>query len=414
MPEEPQQDPVTPPVDPQPSTPNPWETPRPVAPAEPIAVDDSAAPIATPTSPLTAEPATVPEDISASIASEIEDTSSVAPSQPAPVIASSPKKSKKPLIITLIIVLVLAVLGGASALAYTLYENPQKVITDAFINMVNAKSIAYDGTFTVKSSEFTGAITITGQQATVAGSLNVKLALTAGGKTYNLTGDGLMNDKGDLFVKFSDLGDITTLAKSSLGTSSDKTVDALSKEIDGSWIKIASSDLKSYSDEVATGEGCITSTLDKFQSDSSAMKEISDLYSKHQFIVVDKELGIKDGTIGYQLKEDDAAATAFTDGFKSTKIYTSLVACDSSLAIDSSAVDSTPSTSTGSLQVWVGQWSHQLAKTTFTTASNGTTADGTINTMFGKPVTVTTPTSSIALSDLEKDITNILESTVSE
>lgn len=412
MPEEPQQDTPVPSVEPQPNMPNPWEAPAPATPAEPVTFGYSTPPAPEPAS--TVDPAPVPEDISASIASEIEDTANVAPTQPAPVIASAPKKSKKPLIIGIIIAAVLVILAGASALAYTLYETPQKVITDAFINMVSAKTMTYDGTVTVKSSESTAVITLTGKQATTIGSLNVKIALTAGGKTYNLTGDGLINDKGDLFVKLSNLGDLTTLAKSSLGASNNKTIDALSKEIDGTWIKIASSDLKSYSDTVATQESCITNTLDKFQSDSSATKEISDLYSKHQFIVVDKELGIKDGNIGYQLKEDDAAATAFTDGLKSTKIYSALVACDSSFTLDSSTTDSTTSTGTGSLQVWIGQWSHQLTKTVFNATSDGTTADGTINTTFGQPVTVTTPTSSIALSDLEKDITNILESSVSQ
>jgi hypothetical protein len=459
MPEEPKEDTGAPLNEsPAPTAPT-WGTPTPVtseAP-EPVVIDEAAAALdiepatgspealvseaTTFTSPeavvetpaaFTSEPAApssfspfgesastpTPVDLSSSMASEMQDTSvpSGAPVTP-PVTAMKPKKSKKKFIIAGVIVLVLALLGGGGALAYTMYQNPQKVITDAIMSAVNAKTATYKGTINVDSTDVKASVTLTAKQAASAGSFDAQVAVTTGGKDYSLTGDGVFSTTGDLYVKLTKLDSITaaitSLANAQLGTTGDSTalVQKLVGKVDGTWIKISSDDLKSYSDTAATAQSCLSTALDKYKNDSSATKEITDLYQKHPFIAVDKDLGIQNGSVGYSLKTDKTAATAFVDGLKSTKIYTALHDCDSSLTLDAGALTSDTGTATGSIELWANQWTHQLTKLVLSETSDGTSLKSTIEPTFNPTPapTVDTPSSSTTLTQLVSDLTSTLQ-----
>lgn len=371
------------------------------------------------------EQATTPEippvastDVAASMASEMQDTpvpTPTAATPPAPMV--KPKQSKRKFIIMGIIVLALALLGGGGVFAYTMYQSPQKVITDAIMSAVTAKTTTYKGTVSINATDVKASVVLTGKQSATTGSVDAQVTVTTGGKDYSLTGDGVISSAGDLYVKLTKLDSITaaltSLANAQLGTTGDSTalVQKLVGKVDGTWIKVSSSDLKSYSDTAASAQSCTTAALDKFKNDSSATKEITDLYQKHPFIAVDKNLGIVNGSIGYALKGDKTAATAFADGLKSTKIYTTLHNCDSTFTIDSStfSADTGTGTGTGSVELWANQWTHQLTKLVLADTSDGSTINATIEPTFNQAVTIDTPTSSTTLTQLVSDLTSTLQ-----
>lgn len=387
--------------------------PFPPIPVEEAPVPSAFSPFGEPsTVPLVPSP-TVPVDVSASIASEIQNTSAPAPVASVPSLKS--KKSKKKFIIAGIIVILLALIGGGSVFAYTMYQNPQKVITDAIMSAVNAKTTTYKGTITIDSTDVKAAVVLTAKQTASDSSFDAQVTATSGGKDYSFTGDGVITSAGDLYVKLTKLDSITaavtSLANAQLGTTGDSTalVQKLVAKVDGTWIKITSDDLKSLITTAASAQSCSSAALDKYKNDSAATKEITDLYRKHPFIGLDKDLGIKNGSIGYALKADKPEATAFIDGLKTTKIYTALHDCDSSFTLDSNTLTADTGTATGSVELWANQWTHQLTKVIFSETSDGTTLGSTIEPTFNQPVTIDTPSSSTTLTQLVSDLTSTLQ-----
>lgn len=325
------------------------------------------------------------------------------------------KKSKKPLIIGIIIAAAVVVLGGGSALAYTLYQAPQKVITDAIVGLVTAKTSSYTGTIAIDSSGTKAQVELTAKSAAAAGSVTAKITVSLSGKTYTLTGDGMTTSSGDLYIKLSHLDDVVAFVKAEAGNTTGSLIDTLQTKIDGTWIKISASDLSSFSSDASKAQSCYASALDKYKNDTSASKEITNLYSKYPFITVEKNLGIESGSIGYQLTGDKTEYKSFVDGLSTTAIYKTLHDCDSSFTIDDSSLSAADSSKgTGTLQVWVSQWSHQLTKVVAHSNSDGTNFDATITPTFNQAVTVDAPAKSITLAELQSEITNILESVVTQ
>lgn len=372
--------------------------------------ESSASPSSTPS------PITEPIDLSASLASEIANSGPVpVPTQiqaSTQVNKPNSKKPKKTIIIAAIIAIIVVVLAGGAALAYSIYQNPQKVITDAIVGAINTKVVTYTGSINLDSKDMKASVKLTAKQNSDAGSLNADISLTMSGKEYTLTGDGVISSSGDLYVKMSKLDSVasslTELANSfSSGTDTGPLVDKLITKIDGTWIKISSNDLKTYSESLASSQSCFNTVSDKYKNDKEATDEIGNLYQKNQFIVTEKDLGVVNGSVGYQLKTDDTKAKAFTEGLKTTKIYTALHDCDSSFTVDASTFANS-SNASDTLQLWANQWTHQLSKIVITSVSDGTTLDATIIPDYSKAVTIDIPKDTTTLAQLSSDIEAIL------
>jgi hypothetical protein len=332
----------------------------------------------------------------------------------APVATPVTKKSKKPLILGIILVAFFALLGGGSVLAYNLwYQNPEKVVTDALINVVTAKTAVYTGTMTVENTTLKVTVDTTLKQAEAAAGMDAKVSITAGGKNYSVNGSALVDASGDLYFKvekidsivaeFKTQYDLTDAAQSAL-------IDKLVAKIDGTWIKVSSADLKDFSATAGTAKTCVNDTVKKFKDDKAAIAEVTDLYKKHPFFTISKKLGEKDGSLGYVIDGDTPALIAFGEGLKTTKIYTALHDCDNSFTIDTSKIDtSTTSNGNGTVELWVNSWSHQITKLSFNGTSDGDTTSGVITPIYNQPVQVATPSTSVTLSQLKTDIEDLLK-----
>jgi hypothetical protein len=320
------------------------------------------------------------------------------------------KKSKKPLIIGIVIIAFLAIMGGSAAFAYTVYQNPQKVVTDALVSAISAKSATYTGTVTIDTKDVKVKVDLKAKANETAGDLDSTLTITSGGKDYTLDASVLTDGTGDLYFKASNLDSLIATVKTALPTVPAATIDSLVAKINGIWIKVSADELKTYNADVATSETCISTELKKFNSDSNAQKEISALYQKNQFIVIDKSLGTKDGSTGYSIKADKTITKSFVDGLKSTKLYTDLHNCDNSFTIDNSLFDTSTQSGNSNFEIWANTWSHQLTKVVIAGDSDGTSLNATFLPTFNQQVTVSTPTSSTTLTQLQSDLTSIIQS----
>jgi hypothetical protein len=332
-------------------------------------------------------------------------------------ITKAPKKIFSGMMIVFIVVVFLcSSLVGANYF----YQQPQKVLADSIVNLVTTRAGVYEAVMdiNVPDSKVSGKITITAKQSqtSASGSFSATLALTLDGKAYNVNGSAMMVSNGDLYVKFGGLADVISQAETSLGvalsTNLKTAIDNLIANIDNVWIRLSSDDLKGYSDTLATSKDCLNETLTKYKNDSSAINEIASQYNKHQFVILDNNLGFEGGSFGYDVRVDNSKLKDFMVGFKTTKYYASLHECDSSFTIDTNNMSTKNDTSKvdadNYFHLWVDFLSHRVTKVE-TSSKNGTsTLKATITPKYDEKVEVTAPKSSISLTQLQQYIGELM------
>lgn len=240
--------------------------------------------------------------------------------------------------------------------------------------------------------------------------------MTSYDKDYSANGSGMIDSAGDLYFKV-DISKIAAELRSSYESYLDKATlasyDKLVSQVNNKRVKVPSSDLAEYNKSYSTTKDCVNDTVKKYKDDKAAVAEIADLYSKQNFIVVDKNFGHKNGSFGYQLKTDKAKLTEFAKGLKNTKIYKLISACDSSYSVDDAlkSYDNTDSDSkaTSTVELWVDSWSHQMTKLSLKAENSDTKISSEFLTRFNQKVNVTAPKDSINISQLKtyiEDFTN--------
>lgn len=332
------------------------------------------------------------------------------------VVGAAPKKSKKKWIISGIIALALALLVGGAAAAYAgWYQNPNKVLTDAFVNVLKAKSAVYTGTIDLTSKDTTSPvkkakITIEGKGNTVDGEFHVAFEADYNGKNVVIAGSAIVDKDSTLYIKIKDIRKtLQSIAGGQMAIPA--PYDALITKIDNKWIKISPDDITQFDSKYKERQTCLTEAAERLMDDKDAMNEVATLYQNNTFIVVKEQLGSKNGSLGYLVEGDTDKTKSFLKGLNDTKLFKEIQKCDASIKIDDSMLNSSSSGLTTTpdgetrVKLWVDRWSHQL--TNVTVEGKSSTADGTISidTQFDVPVTVEAPTTDIVTFDeLKKEI----------
>jgi len=372
----------------------------------PVVEDTSSTPEVTPT-PDSSNDGLVATDAS-------EDDTTVPPSagadkSTAGVVSSQPGGKKKWMVIGGIVAGALVLLGGIGAAAYNVwYQNPDKVIGDAMVNVLHAKSVAYTGSMTVKDKggSLLGdmKLTVDGKNTRTDSELAVKLTLAYGGKDYVIAGSGVVDKDGNLYVKINDTKKLIDTFTD--GMELPASITSIVTKIDSRWIKISATDLKDFSEDYSKSQKCTTDVVKKYENDSAAINQIVDLYSKNRFIEVKQKLGSKNGSLGYVVDGNNEKAKSFAKGLNDTTIMKAMVACDDSFKIDSGDLTNdteSDSKSTSRVEVWVDRWSHQLTKIAVTDTSDASDTSLVFEPTFGGDIAVTVPKDTISLSELQAD-----------
>lgn len=315
---------------------------------------------------------------------------------------ASSKKNRKKLIAGIAAVIVLLLIGGVVA-AYNLwYQHPQKVVTDSIVNVIKAKSITLKGSMNISGDqnirvEFDGS----GEAGKV--SVSTKVTGKADGKEVVLSGSGLMDDKGDLYLRAKGIDVMLRGIRSQLDSVTLANFDKLISKVDDKWVKIALSDTKLLSSEAAKAQECSTQVLKKFESDKALANELSDLYKKNEFINIDEKLGSKDGSLGYKLSIKKDAVSAFVNGLQNTKVYKMMHDCDSSFALGEADFSGENNKSTVTGELWVSRWSHEVTQFHMESTEGNSKTMIMLNPQFNKTVTVTAPSEYTTVDKLKAD-----------
>ena len=123
-------------------------------------------------------------------------------------------KKRKLLFIGALIAGIFIVLGGSSVAAYTFwYQNPDKVLGDAFVQALRSKTVIYTGSFDYQSKQATSTdfvpskvtITVDGKRTSLAGEVNVSLKMKMNEKDLSLSGSGMYDKDANLYFKINNV-----------------------------------------------------------------------------------------------------------------------------------------------------------------------------------------------------------------
>jgi hypothetical protein len=333
-----------------------------------------------------------------------EDSLSSAPQTPR---TTRSLHSKRRLLILIGVALALLLL----ALTYVYwYQNPKKVVSDAFLNVISAKTVNYAGVVQMTGSMKMNT-TMDGGISPKGTVVNAKFTFDTQNKQYTLTGNGLLDANGDAYVKIKDINELIDNYRSAVPAASLSLFDKIIDKIDDKWIKISAADIKNYNADFAVIQKCSSDAIIKIQDDTATKSTLLELYKNHPFVAIDKTLGVKGDSLGYSLKIDHDESKSFTTEYKKTTFYKNLVKCDKSYVVDKDIAKQSTTADGVAVDVWVSRWSHILTKVDVRDEKNkSSTTNLSIETKFNQPVTVEAPKNATTLEKLQNDVQDLLRS----
>ena len=324
-----------------------------------------------------------------------------------PVTPQKPRRAKW--LIPAIVAAALVILGGSGVLAYKFwYQNPEKVISDGLMNALEAKSMTYSASMKVTSNGVTPyTINVTGISKDGANSVNTTIVIAAGGQSYTVKAGGVIDATGNLYLNVSNLKDVAKSYETQLPAQAAPLIDDFIKKIDGQWIKIDNSTLKSFSEDYAKIQQCNQNVTQKIQNDKSYVDEIVTIYKAHPLFKIVKELGSKDGNLGYQIATDDSQRKGFNDDLHNSKIYKAFHDCDSNVSFDVNDPSGDNSQLSTTAEIWVSRWTHEIANIKMVSGKGGDTTELTVQPSFNTSTPVEAPKNTKSAADFMQDIQNL-------
>jgi hypothetical protein len=358
--------------------------------------------------------------------------------EPQPWLQEKPSGRKKGPIAAIVIVFLAVFLGFGGWAAYALwYQNPEKVLMDAMVNSMTAKTFTGSGTYSAKDKTKTSHAVFDSKAGYIEG-LSGTAKLTFKSKDtpeINLDSEIAHDPEGDYYIKVNHLKDIYNtlierlMSTSSKGATSSAIYENQAKEfykalflpvverIDGKWVTLRIDDIKNISNELGEGIECTEKTLKGLGTDSSKLIEMGTIYQKSKFIVIKENLGIKNGDIGFLIDADKDAVKRFGESFKSSKLYKELKACaPDSKSLDAAISDMTSIPPSNKIEVWINQMTHQFVKIHVSVTDKDdpdsvTTFD--LSPKFNTDIQVTIPNDSIPFKNALPDLSQFFSSSFS-
>ena len=293
--------------------------------------------------------------------------------QPAlpPQMAMGQRKSKVGLIIAICAAILVVLLAIAGATAYAFYQKPENVLLDAVSKLPLATKVSTKTTVNSNFSYEADGVKIkfkrftfdTGAENTPKFDANAELVLEVNGKELSLKASGLVTDNGTVYFKdniVSSIKETLSILHQKLPAQAEKHL----KKIDGKWVKYSLADARKQDKKSANQLQCVIDAYKKYSKDDKAKHQISSVYKKHPFIIIDKEVKSQNGNFGYDVSVDDDKAEAFWKDFRETSFAKSVESCAPNVSSSSSdtykSAKKAKSKADATMTVWVSQWSHEL------------------------------------------------------
>lgn len=374
------------------------ETPTPVSntnpsvdgvPKEPsLEVEPSSTATSLDTTTETFTPSPKPEPMTSSM-----QDSSLPPSQNTMSMGAQ-KKSKKKWIIGGLAALIVVLFGGSAFAYFAWYQSPDKVLSDALLNVLSQKNQSgiTKATIAVKSKQVDVVIKTDAKsnEKVAEAAVDIDVTVKEGVDkplNFKIKADAFVDvDKEVIYIKLKDVDSLVEklvdvvidaqLEQASLYSQQKPTAKEIAalrkqilkqyepivKKIDNQWIKIDTN--KESGDEA--NQKCFSDAYDKLRDNKEVQKELLDVYSKNKFLEVKDTLPTQNGQLGYVLDLDKAKLEKFADAAEKTEIGKALAKCDEAESpATSSPFAPTPTESESdfkntTVEVRIDQWAHTL------------------------------------------------------
>ncbi len=327
---------------------------------------------------------------------------------------NEPKKSKaKWLVPVIALAVVLLTGGGASAYYFGVYQQPDKVLMDAF-NKITAAKISQTDTVVTFDSQAGMDIVMkdikfkTASVANDAGMVDATVSLEYKGQSVALAGKAVVSiGKNELYFQVNNLKQSLQTILEADGSESqapDGFVDAIGK-LQDQWVKVTLDDVKKNSQTIADNYQCVMDAYKKHSG--NANQEIVNLYKKYPFIVVKDNMGTKDGRLGYKLGVDSGKRKGFEKEAAGIQPYKDIKACGASDSSDSSLGQETPVdmavVDNTAYTAWFDQWTHELRRVEFSGNTDGNANavayNGSVDLTYDSSIKVDIPTDTISIEE---------------
>ncbi len=327
---------------------------------------------------------------------------------------ATPKRSPK-LIIGAIIAAVLVVLLGSAVFGYTMwYQNPDKVVHDAVLNAIKAKSVSSTGTIAYKGDEFAMDLAFDGKAGETGGELSVDAKLTVNSdeiqQEFKAGGVGRMVD-GTLYVKLTGITSVVEDTAAMSGGLIPEYAASIFEKIEDKWISIEASDYQEVDSNISKQQACFTELFESMQSDNAMSNEITDLYRNNQILIIANELNSKsvNGTasLGYEVKVDTAAAKTFTEDLEGTEFGTKLKECDDSIDFKDYTEgfsDTSDSEDAPTIELWVSRFGHEITELSVKDDDGSQSVAIVVQPSFDKTVTLEAPSDATSFRTVLEEI----------
>ena len=333
------------------------------------------------------------------------------------VLIAPPNKSKKRLIIGLITIVVLLIFGCAVFAYSSWYSKPEKVMSDAIVNVVSSKSVMYNGNVAIVGDNLKLSFDIDGKQAGAAGALNSKLTITDAKRNYIINGSGLIDSSGNTYFK-ANVKTVVPNIISKMGFDSKEgasaAVDSFIEKVNNKWIKTTDHELSTTNNDYLSVKNCTSDLINKYKDNKAAISELTDLYKKQQFINSNKNLGQKDGSVGFLINVNSQKLASFKDGLEKTKIYKSLSECGNEYSVSNLSKlvnENFAMVDNPIVEVWIDSWTHQITKISANGYIYGAKVSADLSPRFNQTVEINAPSEFVSMSQLKlytQDLSRVL------
>lgn len=412
-------------LSPQPPSPSPTPTSAP----EPNTFEDS------PTSPE-----------SFSIAPTVPSNSVVPTTADTPFIPDAlPKKSKKKLVAGVVAATVaIAVVGGVVFALY--YNNPEKVVADALVNAVTAKTQISNGSLSFTDDKNKGKISLSfdsqSDTPNFKGQLSAKLKVDYDKYKFDIAGSGLLSENGNAYFKFDGVEKALNkyLNEPEIKAYTDQSpqlkddIVAFAKKIDGKYIKLDKTDIKNIWEkyDYSKTKACYTNVFNELDKNPAQKQQLGDAYNSNKFIII-KNQGSENingvDSAKYGMAVDVKKYNSASDALEKTTLAKNLQKCSDELTgqtpdtykptaeqqaqdqmfRDQEAASQQKQIDKTTITIWASRWDHQFTKTTlsYNDKTEKTKISVDINYKLGQKITATDPKNSISMKEFQSDINKI-------
>jgi hypothetical protein len=258
-----------------------------------------------------------------------------------------PKKSKKPLIITLIIAGVLVLAGiGWMIWWFAYYSSDNKVLTDAFHNTLSTTEGTNETKITAKITNDGSTASDVNIEANIKSSfsgdaiaLDIDGKVSASAVSISASANLVIHKNGEVYIKINYLDKLL----SNLGLTSDLLGGFDASKVSDKWIKISQDDLENLIPQTEINTNgyakCVESAVTTLTEKKDTQKELLDIIKDSQVLTA-KRVGSDQDGIKFKLTGDINAAATFANKLVSMEIFQAFSSCVAKLSTDT-VLDST-------------------------------------------------------------------------